>query len=179
MRHRGAMLLLSAAVLGGMVWLAGQVKQGFIPRVDSGMIFPSIQYPEGIPFEELSIRQQRIADLVQKHPAVAGLMSSAGQACGGITGSNVGRLVIRLAPRDTRIGADEVIDELRAATRKISGVNVTLQNPASINVGSLIASSDYQLTLKSSDFDALKTAAAAVEKRLDEVPLLIDVNSNL
>ncbi|HQS80931.1 MAG TPA: efflux RND transporter permease subunit [Thiobacillus sp.] len=179
MRHRGAMLLLSAAVLGGMVWLAGQVKQGFIPRVDSGMIFASIQYPEGIPFEELSIRQQRIADIVQKHPAVAGLMSSAGQAGGGITGSNVGRLVIRLAPRDTRIGADEVIDELRAATRKISGVNVTLQNPASINVGSLIASSDYQLTLKSSDFDALKTAAAAVEKRLDEVPLLIDVNSNL
>ncbi|MDZ7583690.1 MAG: efflux RND transporter permease subunit, partial [Thiobacillus sp.] len=58
-------------------------------------------------------------------------------------------------------------------------VNVTLQNPASINVGSLISSSDYQLTLKSSDFEALKAAATAVEKRLDEVPLLIDVNSNL
>jgi HAE1 family hydrophobic/amphiphilic exporter-1 len=143
------------------------------------MIFASIQYPEGIPFEELASRQQRIADIVGKHPAVEGLMSSAGQAGGGITGSNVGRLVIRLAPRETRIGADDVIDELRAATRKVSGVNVTLQNPASINVGSLIASSDYQLTLKSSDFEALKVAAAAVEKRLDEVPLLVDVNSNL
>ena len=179
MRHRGAMLLLSAAVLGGMVWLAGQVKQGFIPRVDSGMIFASIQYPEGIPFEELSTRQQYLADIVRKHPAVEGLMSSAGQAGGGISGSNVGRLVIRLTPRDTRIGADEVIDELRAATRQVSGVNVTLQNPASINVGSLISSSDYQLTLKSSDFEALKAAATAVEKRLDEVPLLLDVNSNL
>lgn len=179
MRHRGAMLLLSAAVLGGMVWLAGQVKQGFIPRVDSGMIFASIQYPEGIPFEELSTRQQHLADIVQKHPAVEGLMSSAGQAGGGIAGSNVGRLVIRLTPRESRPGADEVIDELRAATRQVSGVNVTLQNPASINVGSLISSSDYQLTLKSSDFEALKAAAAAVEKRLDAVPLLLDVNSNL
>ena len=179
MRHRGAMLLLSAAVLGGMVWLAGEVKQGFIPRVDSGRIFASIQYPEGIPFDELSRRQQQIADIVAKHPAVDALMSSAGQGGGGVTGSNIGRLVIRLAPRHTRIGADDVIDELRAATRGVGGANISFQNPASINVGSLISSSDYQLTLTSIDFDALKATAVEVEKRLDQVPLLIDVNSNL
>jgi len=102
MRHRGAMLLLSLAVLGAMLWLAGQVKQGFIPRVDSGMIFASIQYPEGIPFEELSARQQTLAAMVQQHPAVEGLMSSAGQGGGGVTGGNVGRLVIRLTPRGGR-----------------------------------------------------------------------------
>ncbi|KAB2308348.1 efflux RND transporter permease subunit [Betaproteobacteria bacterium SCN2] len=179
MRHRGAMLLLSVAVLGAMVWLAGQVKQGFIPRVDSGRIFASIQYPEGIPFEELSRRQQLIADIVARHPAVDGLMSSAGQGGGGRTGSNIGRLVIRLAPRDTRIGADAVIEELREATRKVGGVSITFQNPASINVGSLISSSDYQLTLKSTDFDALKTAAVEAEKRLDRMPELTDVNSDL
>ena len=179
MRHRGAMLLLSAAVLGGMVWLAGEVKQGFIPRVDSGRIFATIQYPEGIPFEELSQRQQQIADIVSTHPAVDALMSSAGQGGGGVTGSNIGRLVIRLAPRNTRIGADDVINELRAATRGVGGANISFQNPASINVGSLISSSDYQLTLTSIDFDALKDTAVEVEKRLDQVPLLIDVNSNL
>ena len=179
MRHRGAMLLLSLAVLGAMLWLAGQVKQGFIPRVDSGMIFASVQYPEGIPFEELSRRQQQLAALVQKHPAVEGLMSSAGQGGGGVTGGNVGRLVIRLAPRDARPGADAVIEELRALTRKVSGVNVTLQNPASINVGALASSSDYQLTLTSGDFEVLKTASAAVEKRLESVREIEDVDSNL
>ena len=179
MRHRGAMLVLSAVVLGVMVWLAGQVKQGFIPRVDSGRIFASIQYPEGIPFEELARRQQQIAGIVQKHPAVEGLMSSAGQGGGGATGSNIGRLVIRLTPRNTRVGADKVIEELRAATRKVGGVSISFQNPASINVGSLISSSDYQLTLKSGDFEALKAAAAAVERRLDQLPQLLDVNSDL
>ena len=178
MRHRGAMLLFSVAVLGAMVWLAGQVRQGFIPRVDSGMIFASVQYPEGIPFEELSTRQQQLASIVQQHPAVEGLMSSAGQG-GGATGGNVGRLVIRLTPRNTRPGADAVIDELRAATRRIGGVNVTYQNPASINVGALVSSSDYQLTLTAGDFDMLKAASAAVEKRLVSVPLIEDVNSNL
>ncbi len=179
MRHRGAMLLFSVAVLGAMVWLAGQVRQGFIPRVDSGMIFASVQYPEGIPFEELSTRQQQLASIVQQHPAVEGLMSSAGQGGGGVTGGNVGRLVIRLTPRNTRPGADAVIDELRAATRRIGGVNVTYQNPASINVGALVSSSDYQLTLTAGDFDMLKAASAAVEKRLVSVPLIEDVNSNL
>jgi HAE1 family hydrophobic/amphiphilic exporter-1 len=179
MRHRGAMLLLSAAVLGAMVWLAGEVKQGFIPRVDSGRIFASIQYPEGLPFEELSARQQRIADIVQRHPAVDALMSTAGQGGGGVTGSNIGRLVIRMTPRNTRVGADELIEELRAATRGVGGANISFQNPASINVGSLISSSDYQITLKSIDFDALKAAAVDVEKRLDQVPELVDVNSDL
>ena len=179
MRHRGGMLMLSAAVLGTMVWLAGEVKQGFIPRVDSGMIFASVRYPEGIPFEELSKRQQQLAAIVQDHPAVEGLMSSAGQGGGGVTGGNVGRLVIRLTPRGTRLGADDIIDELRAATRTLSGINVTYQNPASINVGALAASTDYQLTLTSGDFEALKAASAEVEKRLESVPLITDVDSNL
>ncbi len=179
MRHRGAMLLLSAAVLGGMLWLAGQVKQGFIPRVDSGMIFASVRYPEGIPFEELAKRQEELAAVVQAHPAVEGLMSSAGQAGGGVSGSNVGRLVIRLTPRDTRPGADAVIEELGAATRVFSGVNITYQNPASINVGALASSTDYQLTLTASDFEVLKGASETVERRLEAVPLITDVDSNL
>ena len=179
MHHRGSMLLFSVVVLAAMLWLAGHVKQGFIPRVDSGMIFASVQYPEGIPFDELSKRQEALAALVQKHPAVEGLMSSAGQGGGGVTGGNIGRLVIRLTPRGTRKSADEVIDELRAITRKVSGVNVTLQNPASINVGALASSSDYQLTLISGDFEALKTTSAEVEKRLEALPQIEDVYSNL
>jgi HAE1 family hydrophobic/amphiphilic exporter-1 len=179
MRHRGAMLLLSLAVLAAMVWLAGQVKQGFIPRVDSGMVFASVQYPEGIPFAELSKRQQQIAALVQKHPAVEGLMSSAGQGGGGVTGGNVGRLVLRLTPRDTRPSADEIIEELGALTRKMGGVNVTYQNPSSINVGALASSTDYQLTLTAGDFEPLKAVSAAAEKRLEALPLIADVGSNL
>ncbi len=164
MRHRGAMLLLSVAVLAAMVWLAGHVKQGFIPRVDSGMIFARVQYPEGIPFDELSKRQQALAAIVQKYPAIEGLMSSAGQGGGGVAGGNIGRLVIRLTPRNTRKSAD---------------VNVTFQNPASINVGALSSSSDYQLTLISGDFEALKTVSAEVEKRLEALPEIEDVDSNL
>ena len=179
MAHRGLMLVLSLAIFGAMIWLAGQVKQGFIPRVDSGMIFASVQYPEGIPFEELSKRQQKIAAIVAKNPAVEGMMSSAGQGGGGASGGNVGRLVIRLTPRDQRAGADDVISELRKATRKVSGASVSLQNPSSINLGAMMSSSEYQLTLKSDNFDVLKDAAARVEKRLNSIPQIQDLDSNL
>src|SRR3569832_1897471 len=179
MRHRGGMLLFSVVELAEMLWLAGRVRQGFIPRVDSGMIFASVQYPEGIPFDELSKRQEALAALVQKHPAVEGLMSSAGQGGGGVTGGNIGRLVIRLTPRGTRKSADEVIDELRAITRKVSGVNATFQNPASINVGALASSSDYQLTLISGDFETQKTTTTENKKRLEALPQIEDVDSNL
>jgi HAE1 family hydrophobic/amphiphilic exporter-1 len=179
MRHRGVMLLVSLAVLLGMVWLAGQVKQGFIPRVDSGRLFGSLQYPEGIAFEEMAARQQRIAKIVSAHPAVEGLVSSAGQGAGGVAGGNVGRIIIRLKPAAERIGADAVIGELLKATRKVSGVTLRLQNPASINVGSLLASSDYQLTLQGGDFEALKRAAPGVEARLRQLTQIDQVESDL
>ena len=179
MRHRGKMLLLSLAVFLGMVWLAGQVKQGFIPRVDSGMVFASVQYPEGIPFEELSRRQQQLAEIVQAHPAVEGLMSSAGQGGGGVSGGNIGRLVIRLTPRDSRPGADQVIDELRASTRRLSGVTAIFQNPSSINLGAMTSASDYQLTLTSTHFELLKSAAAEAERVLEGVREVRDVSSDL
>jgi len=60
----------------------------------------------------------------------------------------------------------------------VSGVNVTLQNPASINVGALASSSDYQLTLTSGDFEALKAASARSKSGLDALPQIEDVNSN-
>ena len=58
-------------------WLAGQVKQGFIPRVDFAIIFANIQYPEDISFKELSKRQEQIAAIAQKHPAVEGVPAEA------------------------------------------------------------------------------------------------------
>lgn len=179
MRHRGKMLLLSVALFAGMVWLAGQVKQGFIPRVDSGIVFANVQYPEGLPFEELARRQQALANVVAQHPAVEGLMSSAGQGGGGATGANIGRLVIRLTPRNTRAGADAIIDELRAATRRLSGLTVSFQNPSSINLGAMGGSGDYQLTLVAAGFEPLREAAPRVEAALSALPQLTDVTSDL
>jgi HAE1 family hydrophobic/amphiphilic exporter-1 len=180
MRHRGLMLAGSGGVLLLTVALYESVQKGFIPRQDTGVIFGSTRAPEGVTFQDLSARQLQAAAIVREHPAVEAVMASAGQGGGGVTGSNIGRVIIRLKPRSERsASADEVIQELRPALRAVEGLRVVLQNPPAIRLGGLISSSDYQLVLQANEMSALLNSTPELETRLEALPILQDVNSDL
>jgi HAE1 family hydrophobic/amphiphilic exporter-1 len=180
MRHRGLMLLASAAILALSGWLFAVVPKGFIPGQDTGLIVGNTRAPEGIPFPELVKRQRAVAEVVRTNPNVESLMSTAGQGTGGVTGGNVGRLTIRLKPAGERdANADEVIQQLRAVTRGIEGIRLFLQNPPAIRIGALAAAGEFQVVLLASDLPALYQAASAFEARLKTLPELQDVNSTL
>lgn len=181
MRHRGLMLLASAVFLVLTVWLYQSVPQGFIPRQDTGVFFGNTRAPEGIPFHELEKRQASVAAIIEKNPNVEALMSTAGQGIGGVVGSNIGRIVVRLKPRKERTtGADQVIQELRRSfAGGAQGLRVFMNNPPSIRIGGLISTSDYQLVLQGSDQKLLYESSQLLESRLRGSGLLQDVNSNL
>jgi HAE1 family hydrophobic/amphiphilic exporter-1 len=180
MRHRGLMLLASAAILGLSGWLSAVVPKGFIPGQDTGLIIGNTRAPEGIPFPELVERQRAVAERVRTNPNVESLMSTAGQGIGGVTGGNVGRLIIRLKPAGERdASTDEIIQELRGATRGIEGIRLFLQNPPAIRIGALAAAGEFQVVLLASDLPALYQAASAFEARLKTLPVIQDVNSTL
>ena len=181
MRHRGLMLFGSAAFLVLTVMLYQAVPQGFIPRQDTGVFFGNTRAPEGLPFAELEKRQARVAEIVQRNPNVEAVMSTAGQGTGGVVGSNIGRIIVRLKPRGERaIGADGVIQELRRAfAGGGQGLRVFMNNPPSIRIGGLISTSDYQLVLQGSDQKQLYDASRELEVRLRESSMLQDVNSSL
>jgi len=181
MRHRGLMLLGSLVflILTGVIYK--MVPQGFIPRQDTGVIFGNTRAPEGVTFAELERRQRAVAAIVQKHPAVEAVMSTAGQATGGITGDNVGRIIIRLKPRGERkLGADQVIQELRRSfAGGAQGLRVFMNNPPSINIGGLIGNADYQMVVQGTDLKVLYAEAQKLEAKLREADFLRDVSSNL
>nr|MDQ3960241.1 efflux RND transporter permease subunit [Pseudomonadota bacterium] len=180
MRHRGLMLLASAAILALSGWLFAVVPKGFIPGQDTGLIVGNTRAPEGIPFPELVERQRVVAEVVRTNSNVESLMSTAGQGTGGVTGGNVGRLIIRLKPAGERdASADEIIQELRGATRGIEGIRLFLQNPPAIRIGALAAAGEFQVVLLASDPPALYQAASAFEARLKTLPVIQDVNSSL
>ncbi|MGI9047342.1 MAG: efflux RND transporter permease subunit [Burkholderiales bacterium] len=180
MQHRGAMLLVSLAILAATVWLAVVVPKGFIPRQDTGMISGSTRAPEGLTFDELVVRQKAVAEIVARNPNVEALMSTAGQGGGGTGGNNIGRLIVRLKPSDQRDAtADEVIAQLRDATGGVQGMQLFMQNPAAINVGGMISNSEIQFVLMAADLKALYGAAQAFEASLRERPLFQDVSSSL
>ena len=181
MRHRGFMLVGSVLVLVLIAVIYKMVPQGFIPRQDTGVIFSNLRAPEGIPFTELERRVKAVKEIIRKHPAVEAVQASAGQGTGGVTGDNLGRIIIRLKPRSERkIGADQVIQELRRSfAGGAQGVRVFMSNPPSINIGGLIGNADYQMVVQGSDLKALYPAAQELEGRLRDSDFLREVSTSL
>jgi HAE1 family hydrophobic/amphiphilic exporter-1 len=106
-------------------------------------------------------------------------MSSVGTG-GGRSGTNQGRLMIRLKPRhDRKASADQVIRRLQPKLGQIPGVRTFLQVPPSIRVGGRQSKSQYQFTLQSADIAALYDGARTLEKRLHDVDVVQDVTSDL
>ena len=177
----GLMLAVSVLFLVFTVLLYQAVPQGFIPRQDTGVFFGNTRAPEGIPFSELEKRQSLVSEIIQKNPNVEAVMSTAGQGTGGMVGSNIGRIIVRLKPREERtVGADGVIQELRRSfAGGAQGLRVFMNNPPAIRIGGLISTSDYQLVLQGSNQKQLYEASQTLEGRLRESRLLQDVNSSL
>jgi hydrophobic/amphiphilic exporter-1 (mainly G- bacteria), HAE1 family len=181
MRHRSVMLIASVVFLALTVVMYRMVPHGFIPRQDTGVIFGNTRAPEGITFAELEKRQRVAAEIVQKHPDVEAVMSTAGQGTGGTTGDNLGRLIVRLKPRNERkLTADEVIQELRRPfAGGALGLRVFMNNPPAINIGGLVGNADYQMVLQGSNLKTLYAEAQEFETRLRETDFLREVSTSL
>jgi HAE1 family hydrophobic/amphiphilic exporter-1 len=179
MDHRGIALLFSLGILVGTGLLFQFVPKGFIPSEDTGRIIASTESAEGTSFPAMVAHQQAVGGIVSRDPAVESFMSSVGSG-GGAGGTNQGRIIVRLKPRNQRDGsADEVIRRLQPKVGQVPGIRVYMQNPPTINVGGRQSKSQYQYTLQSGDIDALYASAGALLDRLRDLPDLQDVTSDL
>ena len=181
-RHRAVMLIGSVGVLLLTVVIYKAVPQGFIPRQDTGVFFGNTRAPEGVTFSELERRQEAVSKVVQKHPNVEAVLSTAGQGTGGVFGDNVGRVVVRLQPKSERVlGADQIIQDLRRQlTAGAQGLRVFMNNPPSINIGGLVGNADYQLVVQGTELDKLYGPAQELEARMrDATNSFRDVSTSL
>jgi HAE1 family hydrophobic/amphiphilic exporter-1 len=173
MRHRRGTMVFSAAILAGTIFMFVKVPKGFIPSEDTGMIQGTTEMAEGIGYGSMVLHQQQVAAILQKDQNVAEFMSSVGEG-------NQGRLSIRLKPRSARrLDADQVIRELQPKLSQVPGMRVFLQNPPSLRIGGRSSKALYQFTLQSPDIDALYSNATLLIGRLQDVPVLQNVTSDL
>jgi HAE1 family hydrophobic/amphiphilic exporter-1 len=63
--------------------------------------------------------------------------------------------------------------------QKIPGIKVYLQNPPAIRIGGSVSKGLYQYTLQSTDIKELYEWAPVIEKRMKDVPGLLDVSTDL
>jgi HAE1 family hydrophobic/amphiphilic exporter-1 len=92
--------------------------------------------------------------------------------------SNQIQFNVTLKPAGTRPPADQMVFELRRVMTT-PGVDISVTNPPSIQIGGRGGRSSYQYTLRGPDIQELYQQGERLLTRLQDSPMLSSVNSNL
>ena len=177
-RHHRLTMLASFLILGLTVVLFRAIPKGFLPSEDTGRLMATTEAEQGVPFATMVERQKALAAIAAQDPAVEGYMSVVGGG-GPNRGGNSGRLMLDLKPMGEREPADKVLQRLRGNLSQVPGIRAFVSNPPSIRIGGRSSKGQYQYTLQSPDTDELFRVAAEMERRMGELPLLLDVTSDM
>jgi HAE1 family hydrophobic/amphiphilic exporter-1 len=177
---RGRLALgVSALLFLATIWLAVIVPKGFIPSEDQDQLRGTVEAAEGSSFDAMARYQEQINAVMSADSNVALFLGATGGG-GRSTTTNQSRLIVRLTPAsERRLDADGVARELQAKLSGIPGIRVFLQNPPVINIGGRLSKALYQFTLQGSDVQELYASAGALQQKLEGLPQLRDVTSDL
>jgi hydrophobe/amphiphile efflux-1 (HAE1) family protein len=175
LQHRKVVGVLTVLSVGVAVWGFTVVPKGFFPTEDTGTIFFGTEGAPDIGFSEMQKKQDLVAAIVRKDPAVARVNSIVG---GGEGGGNRGRMFAPLKPQDERDSIEQVQARLRKATAGIPGFSAFPNVPQNLNLGGRPGSTNYQYTISAVDKDELYGFAPRLEQAMRTIPGLVDVNSD-
>ncbi|NML26646.1 MdtB/MuxB family multidrug efflux RND transporter permease subunit [Zoogloea dura] len=179
LERQGLTLLVAAATLGLTVLLYVAVPKGFFPVQDTGAIQGITEADQSISFGAMAERQQALAEVVLKDPAVASLSSFIG-VDGSNTTLNSGRMNITLRPLAERdASASEVIRRLAPEVRKVAGITLYMQPVQDLTIEDRVSRTQYQFSLQSPDSAALAEWVPRLVDSLKALPQLADVASDL
>ncbi|HUX32292.1 MAG TPA: efflux RND transporter permease subunit [Gemmatimonadaceae bacterium] len=176
MRHRPYAVGFSVVVLLLTALLFSIIPKGLFPPDDTGQLNGTTEAAQGTSYPEM-LRLQKIAMArLAKDTNIVSYTSSVG---GGFGSSNQGRLSVTLKPEGQRPSADAMVAELTKRMSGIPGLAVYFQNPPAIHIGGRSAKSMYQFTLQGSNIDTLYAEAGALMGRMEKLPQLSGVTSDL
>ena len=175
LRYQGITLLVAVATLLLTVYLYMVIPKGFFPVQDTGVIQGISQAPPTIGSKGMAEKQQELASVILKDPAVDSLSSFIG-ADGTNTTPNSGRIEINLKPLDKRdLSAADVIRRLEPNLEKVAGIQLFMQPVQNITVDDRVSRTQYQYTLEDPDQNELNLWAGRFVDRLKKLPGLEDV----
>ncbi|MBV7565297.1 MdtB/MuxB family multidrug efflux RND transporter permease subunit [Pseudomonas sp. sia0905] len=179
LRHQPLTLLVAIGTMALTVVLYLAVPKGFFPVQDTGVIQGISEAPQSISFSAMSERQQRLADVILKDPAVASLSSYIG-VDGDNPTLNSGRMLINLKPHAERdVSASEVIERLRPELAKLPGIELFLQPVQDLSIEDRVSRTQFQFSVESPDPEMLETWSNKLVEALRQQPELSDVTSDL
>ena len=168
---------LATFVLTGYLYVV--VPKGFFPVQDTGVIQGVTQAAQTASFSSMARHQQALADAVLKDPDVVSLSSFIG-----VDGSNVtlnsGRLLINLKRHaDRKLTASQIIRRLQEETAGVAGIALFMQPVQDLSIDTTVSATQYQFTLENQDLRVLQTWTPRLMARLQKIPEIVDVASDL
>jgi multidrug efflux pump len=175
LKHQPATLMVAIATLILTIFLYWYVPKGFFPVEDTGVIQGVSQAPEAVSFSAMARKQQSLAGVILRDPAVESLSSFIG-VDGTNTTVNSGRILINLKPlaqRKATVG--QIISRLQDQLAKVQGITIYLQAVQDLTVDDRVSRTQYQYTLEDPDPQELKVWTAKLVGKLQTLPALRDV----
>ncbi|MDR3568236.1 MAG: multidrug efflux RND transporter permease subunit [Syntrophobacteraceae bacterium] len=178
LERQGATLLVAVATLIATIVLYIVAPKGFFPVQDTGLLLGISQAPQSISFDAMAKRQEALAKLVLKDPAVQSLSTFIG-----IDGTNVsqnsGRMMINLKPIGERPeSASAVIRRLDAESAKLEGIKLYMQPVQDLSVEDRVTRTQFQYSLEDPDVKELSDWTPKFVASLQKLPELRDVSSD-
>ena len=177
--RQAATLFIAILTLALTVVLYIFIPKGFFPVQDTGAIQGISEASQTISFAAMAERQQALAEVILKDPAVESLSSFIG-----VDGTNAtlnsGRIQINLKPleqRDAR--AADIIRRLQTRLAEVKDIALYMQPVQDLTIEDRVSRTQYQFTLEDTNIDELSMWTPKLVDRLRQIPQLADVASDL
>ena len=172
-------LIVAVATVAVTVLLAWFVPKGFFPVQDTGTIAAITTAPQSVSFAAMSEKQQAVVNALMDDPAVRSVSSIIG-VDGVNTTINNGRLQIDLQPLESgRVRATALIERLNDRVRNIPDIAVSMQPVQDLTIEDRVSRTQYQFTLDSTDTQALGEWTPKLVERMQQLPQITDVSTEL
>ncbi len=175
LRYRATTLVVTMGTLVATILLYIYVPKGFFPVQDTGVILGVSEGPQDVSFLAMAQRQQALADVILRDPAVQSLSSFIG-IDGTNSTINSGRIQINLKPIAERgLSASDVIRRLQPELSKIDGILLFLQPVQDLTVEDRVSRTQFQYSLEDVDPKELTYWTPRFLEKLKALPELRDV----
>ena len=174
-KRGGLVILVSALLFVGSLFIAGTLGFEFAPNMDEGTIAIQVELPVGYKLDETAATLKTIEDRIKTHEEVSHYWTTLGKISDVDLGSNLALMTIRLVDKHERNCSTEELNT--QFIRELSDIPNAKIRPA-VSSTMMSGRSDIQFYLLGQDVDSLEVYKQKMLPRMAEISGLINLKTS-
>jgi hydrophobe/amphiphile efflux-1 (HAE1) family protein len=172
LRHSRATIVASIVMTAITAVLFAIVPKSFMPAVDTGGFSGSMEASQDNSFAQMISYGEQVNKALAAIPWMESNLS-------GVFSQNGGWLWVNLRQDSRRPNVKVIIADLQKQLDRIPGLRVYLRQPDFVDLGQTESRSQYSAALRSPDAEQLYRWATRLKSKLDSIPELANVSTDL